>query len=71
MSDRCTDNQRKAEQCLSRFQGVPLGHLIEGKAVAGGHAAALENRTPIDGTVINSVETVSYTHLTLPTNSRV
>ena len=55
MSDRCTDNQHKAEQCLSRFQGAPLGHLIEGKAVAGGRAPALENRTPIDGTVINSV----------------
>ena len=55
MSDRCTDNQHKAEQYLSRFQGAPLGHLIEGKAVAGGRAPALENRTPIDGTVINSV----------------
>ena len=56
MSDRCTDNQHKAEQYLSRFQGAPLGHLIEGKAVAVGHAPALDNRTPIDGTVINSVE---------------
>ena len=55
MSDRCTDNQHKAEQYLSRFQEAPLGHLIEGKAVAGDRAPALENRTPIDGTVINSV----------------
>ncbi|HIB81753.1 MAG TPA: 5-carboxymethyl-2-hydroxymuconate semialdehyde dehydrogenase, partial [Gammaproteobacteria bacterium] len=55
MTDRCTDNQHKAEQYLSRFQGTPLGHLIDGKAVAGGREPALENRTPIDGTVINSV----------------
>jgi len=55
MTDRCTDNQHKAEHYLSRFQGTPLGHLIDGKAVAGGCEPALENCTPIDGTVINSV----------------
>ena len=43
MSDRCTDNQHKAEQYLSRFHEAPLGHLIEGKAVAGDRAPALEN----------------------------
>ena len=58
MTDRCTDNQHNAEQYLSRFQSVPLGHLIEGERVDSGHAPAMENRTPIDGAV-----TVSYTHL--------
>ena len=65
MSDRCTDNQHKAEQYLSRFQGAPLGHLIEGKAVAGGRAPALENRTPIDGTVITSVAMGGKTEIDL------
>ena len=55
MTDRCTDNQHNAKQYLSRFQRAPLGHLIEGKVVASGHAPEMENRTPIDGAVINNV----------------
>ena len=55
MSDRYAANQRKAEQYLTRFRAEPLGHLIGGNSIAGHSTEAMENSTPIDGSILNTV----------------
>jgi len=55
MSDRYAANQRKAEQYLARFREETLGHLIGGNSIAGHGTETLENSTPIDGSILNTV----------------
>ncbi|HCY13766.1 MAG TPA: 5-carboxymethyl-2-hydroxymuconate semialdehyde dehydrogenase, partial [Gammaproteobacteria bacterium] len=54
MNDKYLENETKARQYLARFSEEILGHVIGGETVPGKSSASMENRTPIDGTVLNS-----------------
>ena len=55
MSNNYADNQRKAEQYMARFRAENLGHIIGGEAVASSGDSVMQNRTPIDYSVLNTV----------------
>ncbi len=54
MNDKYLENETKARQYLARFSEEILGHVIGGEMVPGKSSASMENRTPIDGTMLNS-----------------
>ncbi|HJP06532.1 MAG: 5-carboxymethyl-2-hydroxymuconate semialdehyde dehydrogenase [Acidiferrobacteraceae bacterium] len=55
MTENHLENENKARRYLARFGQETLGHVIGGQTVAGKSNAKLENRTPVDGTVLNSM----------------
>ncbi|MBN1239866.1 MAG: 5-carboxymethyl-2-hydroxymuconate semialdehyde dehydrogenase [Gammaproteobacteria bacterium] len=55
MSERLRENESKAERYLQRFRGATLEHFIDGERRRSLSRQTFENRTPIDGSVLNSV----------------
>jgi 5-carboxymethyl-2-hydroxymuconic-semialdehyde dehydrogenase len=55
MSEALAANIAKAAGFLQRFRERPLGHFIAGRAEPGSGREIFENRSPIDGQVLNHV----------------
>ncbi|HEY3787026.1 MAG TPA: 5-carboxymethyl-2-hydroxymuconate semialdehyde dehydrogenase [Steroidobacteraceae bacterium] len=55
MSPTLESNLHKANTCLGRWRGAPLGHFINGRAERGSGRELIENLCPIDGSVLNKV----------------
>ena len=55
MTDACQANEDKAEGYLERFRGEALGHLIGGESVSSDGSNAMDNHTPIDGSLLNHI----------------
>jgi 5-carboxymethyl-2-hydroxymuconic-semialdehyde dehydrogenase len=49
------DNLRRSAELLARYKGEPLGHFIDGQRRAGHGQRRLENRSPIDGSVLHTL----------------
>ncbi len=55
MTDACQTNEDKAQSYLERFRGQALGHLIGGESVSSDGSNAMDNHTPIDGSLLNHI----------------
>ncbi|SVC19678.1 uncharacterized protein METZ01_LOCUS272532, partial [marine metagenome] len=55
MTDACQANEDKAQSYLERFRGQTLGHLIGGESVSSDGSNAMDNHTPIDGSLLNHI----------------
>jgi 5-carboxymethyl-2-hydroxymuconic-semialdehyde dehydrogenase len=49
------DNVARAHAYLERFERVPLGHFINGKAVQGSGGKRFANHSPVDGSMLGQV----------------
>ncbi len=55
MSDAFAANLAKANACLERFRGGVLGHFINGQPQRGESTDTLDNLSPVDGGVLNTI----------------
>ena len=63
--DKYLENVKEAENYLARFKGKVLGHFINGKHSPGTSDKVMDNISPIDGSIINTISAGSIEEIDL------